>query len=156
MDTTGTRIAILSGQQTGNTRTENCGGDVHVLYFSSGKNENEKSLKGIIRDLVPDEQLNICQTVETLSAKLRQPRLNPFIAIVKATDEAELNSMIDLGELFSDCRLFLILPDRKAETIVKGHSLRPRFLTYADNDFIRGTAVLKKMLDMNHIPLRDN
>jgi len=129
---------------------------VHVLYYSSGKKENENGLTRLIRNLVPDERLNICQSVETLSAKLRQPRVNPFIAIVKATDEAELNSMIDLGELFSDCRLFLILPDRRAETIVKGHSLRPRFLTYADNDFVRGTAVLKKMLNMNHTPLQVN
>ena len=119
---------------------------MNVLLYSTTNGGNGDSLKKVIKRLVPDERLEICRTVETLSSRLRQPRLDPFIAVIQASDQSELNSMVDFGDLFNDCRLFLILPDRKADTIVKGHSLRPRFLTYADNDFIRGTAVLKKMI----------
>ncbi len=119
---------------------------MNVLLYSRRKDGDNDNLKEIIKSLVPDERLEICRTVETLSSRLRQPRINPFIAVIQASNESELDSMVDFGNLFNDCRLFLILPDRKADTIVKGHSLRPRFLTYADNDFIRGTAVLKKMI----------
>ena len=119
---------------------------MNVLLYSATRNGKNDGLKNVIKSLVPDERLEIYRTVETLSSRLRQPRLDPFIAVIQASSESELNSMVDFGELFNDCRLFLILPDRKADTIVKGHRLRPRFLTYADNDFIRGTAVLKKMI----------
>ncbi|MCD6199973.1 MAG: hypothetical protein J7K15_15635, partial [Deltaproteobacteria bacterium] len=49
-------------------------------------------------------------------------------------------------DLIWDLRLILILPDREAGTIAKGHILRPRFLTYLDSDFTEVAAVLKKML----------
>ena len=50
---------------------------------------------------------------------------------------------------FTRChlRLILILPDREKGTISKGHLFRPRYLTYADGDFLDVAAVLAKMID---------
>jgi hypothetical protein len=48
--------------------------------------------------------------------------------------------------LFGNIKIVLILPDRNNETIVIGHKLRPRFLSYTDSDFIDVAVVLENML----------
>jgi len=47
-------------------------------------------------------------------------------------------------------RIILILPDEDNETITMGHTLFPRFSTYADSDFKDVAAVLKKMIRQGH------
>ena len=50
-------------------------------------------------------------------------------------------------------RLVLILPDRDKETIAMAHTLRPRFVTYANGNYSELREVLKKMLsDVPSIP----
>jgi hypothetical protein len=40
-------------------------------------------------------------------------------------------------------------------TIAKGHTLRPRFLTYADSDFAEVVAVLSKMFENTNLSKED-
>ena len=58
----------------------------------------------------------------------------------------QLRDVLSIRHLFDNIKIVLILPDRKNETIVIGHKLRPRFLSYTDGDFKDIAAVLKKML----------
>jgi len=56
-----------------------------------------------------------------------------------------------LSDWLWDTRIILILPDRDRETITNGLKLRPRFFTYADEDFGEVAAVLAKMLGVAFI-----
>ncbi|MBU0767596.1 MAG: hypothetical protein KJ687_00670 [Proteobacteria bacterium] len=47
-------------------------------------------------------------------------------------------------------RIILILPDGDNETTTMGHTLFPRYLTYADGVFKDVEAVLKKMIQQEH------
>ncbi|MCJ7779472.1 MAG: hypothetical protein MUQ27_01475, partial [Acidimicrobiia bacterium] len=47
-----------------------------------------------------------------------------------------------IRDLLDRIRIILILPDRNKDTINKGHTLFPRFLTYVDGNFDWVTAVL--------------
>jgi len=54
--------------------------------------------------------------------------------------------LVEYQEWLWDHRLILVLPDDDMETISLGHALRPRFVTYAESDFIDISAVLGKIL----------
>jgi hypothetical protein len=66
-----------------------------------------------------------------------------FVFLV--SDRRELQGLIECREWLRDSRLILVLPDEEMETVSRGHVLRPRFITYAESDFIDVSAVLGKM-----------
>jgi hypothetical protein len=86
------------------------------------------------------------RSVESLHQRLCQPREKFPVAVLYIVRERDLSKMVDLKERSSDTRLVLVLPNRNAETISKGHSLRPSFLTFVDTDPGEVMAVLKNIL----------
>ena len=120
---------------------------MRVILYSTELDGSTKLINGLINFLVPTEKIELSQTVNNLALKLRQPRVEPIITIVLATTPQELIDVLTIGELLQDTRLFLVLPDRKPDTVAKGHRLRPRFITYADNDIMESADVLKKIFE---------
>ena len=86
------------------------------------------------------------RTIGSLAHRLRQPRYDATIAVLLAANREDLYDLLSIRDLFRGISIILILPDRNADTIAKGHKLRPRFLTYKDSNFGAITAVLGKML----------
>ena len=120
---------------------------VRVILYSTKLDGSGKLIDGLINFLVPEEKIELSRTISNLALKLRQPRVEPIIAIVLATTPKELIDVLTIGELLQDIRLFLVLPDRKPDTVAKGHRLRPRFITYADNDIMESADVIKKIFE---------
>jgi hypothetical protein len=118
---------------------------IDVLCYSTG--EPGKRLQRMIRDLVPRERLEIYRTFSSFSDRLRKPMDDTPVAVILASSEDDLLTILSIGNLLYDVRFILILPDREDPTVAIGHSLRPRFLSYADSDFREVTAVLGKMID---------
>jgi hypothetical protein len=58
----------------------------------------------------------------------------PIIAVLLAVRCEDLLALFSILDLLCDFRLILILPDRKKDTIAKGHTLAPVFLSYVDSD----------------------
>lgn len=67
------------------------------------------------------------------------------IAVFLAASKEELSELVSIRNLLADLRIILVLPDARDDTISKGHTLRPRFLTDVDSDFLDIVAVLGKM-----------
>ena len=64
--------------------------------------------------------------------------------------EKELLEIHSMRDLFRDIRIVLILPDRSGDTVSMGFKLFPRFVSYADGNFMDVAAVLNKMLEFMH------
>ncbi len=112
----------------------------------------------MIEDVVPNENAEIYDTIDTLGQRLSRPSYNIAIAVLLISGREELRDVLSIRHLFDNIRIILILPDRKNETIVLGHKLRPRFLSYTDSDFKDVAAVLKKMftvLDFSNEKLKE-
>jgi hypothetical protein len=103
-------------------------------------------LRKMIEDVVPNENTEIYSTIDTLCKRLSRPSYNIAIAILKISGREELRNLLSIRHLFDNIKIILILPDRKNETIVLGHKLRPRFLSFTDRDFIDVAVVLENML----------
>jgi hypothetical protein len=117
-----------------------------ILYIKD-PNGAGRGLRKAIEAVVAEEQRTACTDMESLIRRLRKPRGNIQIAVLLASTRQELEELFSIGYLLCDLRILLVLPDRKPETILKGHSLLPRFLTFADGNFDNVEAVLRKMLD---------
>ncbi|RKX60288.1 MAG: hypothetical protein DRP28_01560 [Thermodesulfobacteriota bacterium] len=119
---------------------------MNLLFYAREEHGVCERLQRLIEGLVSEDNIEICMTIESLSQRLRQPTYDLSIAVLLAADSQDLTELLSIRDLIWDLRLILILPDRETGTIAKGHTLRPRFLTYLDSDFADVTAVLKKML----------
>jgi len=92
--------------------------------------------------------MKVCRSIESLSHWLRQPADDlPIAAVLLAARSEDLSDLLSIRDLLRDVRIILILPDREANTIAQGHTLRPRFLSYTDSDFTDVLAVLGKCLE---------
>ena len=91
--------------------------------------------------------MEVFRNIESLAQRIRRPLPNRFnIVILLAASREDLADILSIRYLFHDVSIILVLPDQEAETIAKGHTLRPRFLTYTDSDFEEVAAVLNKMI----------
>ena len=117
-----------------------------ILYLplEDGRGELIKKLTDII---VHVDRAEVYRTVETFSSRLKQPTEDTPIALLLAPSKKDLREILSISDLLSDIRIILILPDREDDTIAKGHSLHPRFLSYLDSDFKEIADVMGKMLE---------
>ena len=127
-----------------------------VLLYASQTSSAGRKLKQIVKSLIPEEETEIYLTIDSLSRRLRQPRNNLSIAVLLAFTKKDLSDLLSIGDLFWGFRIILILPDREQSTIAKGHIFRPRFITYADNNFLEVAAVLDKMLEKDKLSEEEN
>lgn len=115
-----------------------------LLYAPISESIREKA-QNEIEKLVPAKEIETYQTKEDLSSRLCGPRKDSTVAVLIATNKKRFLEIFSLRELLGDLRIILLLPDREEDTIHKGHSLRPRFLGYAESDLGMVAPVLKKM-----------
>jgi len=120
-----------------------------VIILISSRNPTASPLYRVIKKVVPEEQLELTTDLESLTKKLRKPGQHDIIVVIMAGRREDLDLLFSIRSSFNDLRIILILPDGDQETIAKGHSLRPRFLSFADGDFTDVAAVLHKMLMSN-------
>ena len=117
-----------------------------VLLYSTSKKGPGERLQSVIKAFVPKREIELLGTIQSLSRRLREPKDDKDIGILVAASRDELRELVSVSDLLEDLRIVLVLPDREEETIAKGHTLKPRFLSYADSNFIDVAAVLSKML----------
>lgn len=121
-----------------------------LVVCAQGTSEPGERLEKVIRAFVPQMQVEIYRTHDSLCRRLLQSTYDIHIAVFLATTKEELSEILSVRHLFSDIRIILVLPDREHDTISKAHALRPRFVTYADSDFLDVAAVLSKMLSITY------
>ena len=124
-----------------------------LLFYSTSAKGQGKKLHRVIEVLVLKREIEIFRTIESLTRRLHRPGLghNMTIAVFLAASKEELSELVSIRNLLADFRIILVLPDTRDDTISKGHTLSPRFLTYQDGDFLDVAAVLGKMLRNNDL-----
>ncbi|MDY6973844.1 MAG: hypothetical protein SV775_16210 [Thermodesulfobacteriota bacterium] len=120
---------------------------MNLLFYTNFMREAGERLRGLIETLIPNRKIEIHRTIDSLACRLRQPGDNPSVMIIMAGSKEELSGILSLRDLLWDVRIILVLPDREEDTVARGHTLRPRLLTFVDSNFVEVAAVLEKMLD---------
>ena len=116
-----------------------------LLIYANGKTATRERLSIAIEGQVQNHSIEICETVDSLSARLRQRTGDLAIVILCISSPEELKEILLLRAWLQDLRIIVLLPDRNSNTLSEGLTLRPRFVGYADTDFTDVSAVLARM-----------
>jgi hypothetical protein len=120
---------------------------VNILFYSPQVNNPENELIKSLEDLVPGKKVKMYRTVESLLTRLQKPMAQKPVLVLFIYGREDLDTFIAHKPLLNDIPKILILPERESPMIAKGHSLRPRFLSYHDGDVNEIKGVIKKMLN---------
>ncbi len=120
---------------------------MNLILYANGLNGAGERLQNAIESIVPENQTEIYRTTISLYQRLRKPTFGVAVAVLLATTRKELLEIHSMKDLFWDIRIILILPDSEGFTVSMGYKLFPRFISYADGDFMDVAAVLNKMLE---------
>ena len=119
---------------------------VSILFYSGNSKKKGEIVQNIIEDQACGESVERYRSVDKLAERLRQPRFGVILIVLLISSPEALMDVVLIRDLFADIPVILILPDRKKETIAKGHKLYPRFLSYIDGNFADVALVLNKKM----------
>jgi hypothetical protein len=119
---------------------------VNVLFYSAPLKGIGKRFFRIILSHIPQDRIEICQSIADLDSRLHKPLGNLTIAVFHIHSGEELEELIARRALLADFRTILVLPDNEEGTTARGHLLRPRFVVYGDGDLPDASVILGKML----------
>ena len=117
-----------------------------LLIYSTETDDAEQRLRRVIELLLPEKKLKFYRSINDLSCELRQPVFKQRIVIIMTSSRDELEDILSIRQLLEDTKIILIAPDANANTLARGHTLRPRFLSTCNSDFVDIAAVLAKMI----------
>ncbi|MGA1825801.1 MAG: hypothetical protein ACMUIP_14190 [bacterium] len=119
---------------------------MQLLFYSKNSNDNIDQLYTLAESLINHNNLFKCQTIEDVNYSLRHHHMSTTIALLFVANQDDLLNLLSLQEIFSYIRLIIVLPTRDEELIALAHRLRPRFLTFTDENPYDLKDVLKKLL----------
>ena len=119
------------------------------VYLYSDQHEAGQELQSLVDKQLKPGCLKIFGNIIEMASSLALSLKSKDIVILFVATMHELEELLLMQETFDDVRLILILPQRDPVTITKGHQLRPRYLTFFDNNMSEVCKVLEKML-MTH------
>ncbi|SDT88754.1 hypothetical protein [Desulfobacula phenolica] len=116
-----------------------------VLYANKLENIGGM-LEDMIHEQVPGMKVEVCNSIDGLSQKLRQLLNNVSVVILLVAFRDELAQLNYMSPLFENTRVVLILPDRRKDTLALGFRLKTSFVSYVDSDLQDVASVLRQIL----------
>lgn len=117
-----------------------------ILTYAPSNYEQYDSIYRLFDNLSFCPSLEIIQSFQKLTERLSQPQEDPTITVLIAPSKEDLAEILSIRNLLIPAKVILLLPDNDKDTINKGHSLCPHFLTFIDDDFKGVADVINKML----------
>jgi hypothetical protein len=117
-----------------------------ICYAPSGNLDGKRLFEEIVT-VVPAHDAYLCHSCEELRSLDSRLGYTDTILVLLIADREALEEMLSMKDALWRRDLILILPDSEAATVSKGHSLRPRFVTYLDGVLGHVPMVLAKMAD---------
>jgi hypothetical protein len=118
-----------------------------ILYIPA-ENGLEQCFRALLKITVPNKEFEIYHSIRELAERLGKPLSNVKVAVLFAINREELKGILSIGDLMRDVKTILILADQDRGTVMKAHTLRPRYITSLDTDFGNVPTVLKRMVDL--------
>lgn len=125
---------------------------MRLVFLAPPFNTSARALYETLCTMDGIEQSEYIPSLNQLINHLRNPIGLSSIGVLWPADRNELSNLRTTDYLLRDMRIILILPDHRQDTISEGHLLRPRFVSYADNDPNDIVAVMAKMISAQQQP----
>ena len=122
-----------------------------IIYIPS-ENGLAHRFFALLQTAIPEKKFEICHSIGELSARLGMPFSNVKVAVLFAVTRTEIMQILTLGDLMADVKSIIILADDDRDTMMKAHTLRPRYITWLDSDFSNVVSVLRNMVALYDVP----
>ncbi len=118
-----------------------------LLLYAVVPSEVQEQAMRALEPLLPDGTVQVYQTINDLSRRLRQPKDDLTIVVLLLGSREDVLDILNIRHLFRGVRIVLVVPDLDYETITLAHRLRPRYLTYIGGNFLEISTVINKMCE---------
>lgn len=118
------------------------------IFYIPTVNGWESRLCTLLEAALSHKKNEICRSFEDFSRRLHKPFSNVRVAVLVAANSEEITRILSLRELLADVKMIIILADKDNETLMKVHSLRPRYVTWMDCDLSELANVFKRMVGL--------
>jgi hypothetical protein len=99
-----------------------------------------------IKRVIEEEELEIFSSVDGLHDRLCRALGSPAIVIFRPAGSRDLDEFLIITDLPGNIQIVLILPDHSEKTILQGHTIRPRYVSYDDEmKFVDVATVVQKI-----------
>ncbi|MCL5807604.1 MAG: hypothetical protein M1418_03445 [Deltaproteobacteria bacterium] len=122
------------------------------IVYTPSINELERRFLALLEMAIPRKRFEVCYSIGELSTRLGMPLSNVKVAVFFAVTQTEITRILSLGDLMANVKSILVLSDEDKDTMIKAHTLRPRYVTWIDCDLIDVVTVTKRMVDLYDAP----
>ncbi|MBN1547944.1 MAG: hypothetical protein JW902_14935 [Syntrophaceae bacterium] len=122
-----------------------------ILYLPDYEEKGEALLQHMAVEL-PQRNIEIYRIFPDLCRRLLQPLSDVRVAVLFCMTKNDFLEILSLGDLLLELKIILILPDDDRDTIIKAHNLRPRYLSWVDQNYLDIGAVLRRMVELYDPP----
>ncbi|MFO7568420.1 MAG: hypothetical protein R6W75_01385 [Smithellaceae bacterium] len=119
---------------------------MNIIYCCCAQDQSCDRVTRVVDILVAADKFDTFHHLQDFEKYLRTSLASEHLVILHAGSKKHLEQFLSLQELFIGQKTIVIVPDRQPDTIALGHSLRPRFITYADSDFLEMASVIRNIL----------
>jgi len=117
-----------------------------IIYYSPTKNRFSEELRKLIEEPLKNRAtVRVCKDMRSFSQCFREAPVNIGGIILLAPTRNHLEEILICRELLFDKLFILVLPDSDVQSVSKGYSLRPHFLSYIDHQPEEIASVAVKM-----------
>lgn len=115
-----------------------------IMY--AGENRTGDHLKHRIERLIARQELESYDSINGFVGRLRRPMNGFIMAIICAGSQEEFKEILGITDLLAGIKTILVVPDRMPRTLSAALKLHPRYVAYADGDFLDVSLVAERML----------
>lgn len=115
------------------------------IYYA-GKHTDDGNLQQKLCSVFGAPLMKRCETLSEFSRRLHEPLHDVQAAVVLINDREELKNILSWKDILWEIKLIVIFSSKSDITQAEVMALRPRFLTWTNNDLTQVVNVLKKMM----------
>ena len=118
-----------------------------VITYTHLLSDSAESLLQMVRGVVSLDQFESFRSIDGLKVRLSKSLYDVDVVILVVESKEILEEILGIMDLLRAVSVIIVLPDRDPETISKGYSVWPRFVSYTDSDLSEIAVVLEKMIN---------
>jgi len=119
---------------------------IQLFLYARKNGDVLKRLQQSIKSVVPEKNIKNSWSIEDLSYNLSHFSSYNALVLLLVVKNNDLDDLLVIGDLLSNGRIILILPDEDKETVAKGLKFYPLFMSNICSDFKDVVTVLENML----------
>jgi hypothetical protein len=107
---------------------------MHLLAYFPACRQAGHPYRQLLEDSSSCGGSEFYDSLEGFRQRLEQPARDGSVVVLVLDSAEDMNAILSLGDLLGDLPLAVVLPNHDPALVGRAHLLRPRFLTYLDQE----------------------